>query len=108
MIEQLRKYLPDQHALYDASPRPVQRVFVNLEAWRRDWFRRHGDYQAEMSRYDPAWYRSNVQTQAAYQLERLRAVIAAARQHVPYYRRTLPDIPLRSLADLQELPILEK
>src|SRR5689334_12235001 len=106
MIEHLRKRLPDQHTLYDASPRVMQRVLVNLEAWRRDWFRRHGDYQAEMARYDPVWYRSDVQTQAAYQLERLRAVVATARQHVPYYRRTLPDIPLHSLADLQQLPIL--
>lgn len=108
MIEHLRKRLPNQHALYDTSPRLIQRVFVNMEAWRRDWFRRYGDYQAEMARYDPAWYRSDLQAQEAYQLERLRVVVAAARQHVPYYRRTLPDLPLRSLADLQQLPILEK
>ena len=108
MIEHLRKYLPDQHALYDASPRLMQRAFVNVEAWRRDWFRRHGDYQAEMALYNPAWYRSDAQAQAAEQLERLAVVIAAARQHVPYYRRMLPDLPLRSLADLQQLPILEK
>src|SRR2546421_11180102 len=105
MIEHLRKRLPDQHALYDAAPRLVQRGLVNLEAWRRDWFRRHGDYQAEMSLYDPAWYRSEARTQAAYQLERLGVVLAAARQHVPYYHQTLPDIPLRRLDDMHQLPI---
>lgn len=108
MVASLLKRMPSQQEIYNRSPRPVQRLFANLEAWRRDWFRRYGDYRAEMAQYDPVWYRSNIEIQEAYQLQRLWQVVDNARRHVPWYRRNLPDIEITSLADLQQLPILEK
>jgi phenylacetate-CoA ligase len=45
---------------------------------------------------------------AAYQLDRLRAVVAHAVEHVPYYRNLLEGTIPASLDDLRRLPLLEK
>lgn len=46
----------------------------------------------------------------AWQLERLNALLRQARDHSPYHRKTLKAIrlPLSSLADIEELPVLTK
>jgi phenylacetate-CoA ligase len=109
MVASLRKRLPSPQQIYMAAPRPAQRLLANIEAWRRDSLRRYGDFAAEVSGYDPAWYgRTALPAQEAYQLGRLREVVAAARSKVPHYRRTLPADELRSLDDLRHLPIVEK
>jgi phenylacetate-CoA ligase len=51
------------------------------------------------------WSREQLE---AYQLERLRALVAHATAHVPYYRRLLRTFDLRSLDDLRYVPLLEK
>ncbi|MDZ4720131.1 MAG: AMP-binding protein [Roseiflexaceae bacterium] len=108
MASSLLKRLPNQQALYNRSPRALQRLFVNAEAWRRDWFRRYGDYDAELKRFDPSWYTTDLATQEAYQIEQLQLVIDAARSDVDWYHRNLPPITIHSLAELGNLPILEK
>lgn len=100
--------LPSNQHLYDLAPRGLQRILVNAEALKRDWFRRYGDYRSEVAYYDPQWYVQDLAIQEAYQLERLRLLIKKIRQDVPYYRATLPDIEITSLHDLRRLPILEK
>lgn len=108
-IARLRHSLPSQHQIYLASPRVVRRLLANLEAWRRDRLRRYGDYAGALATYDPSWYaRTSPAAQQAYQFPRLLQLVAAARSHVPYYRSRLPELPLRSLDDLAQLPILEK
>ncbi|HEY1089676.1 MAG TPA: phenylacetate--CoA ligase family protein, partial [Burkholderiaceae bacterium] len=42
------------------------------------------------------------------QLQRLNAMLARTRLHVPYYRDRLPALPLQSLAELATLPLLTK
>jgi phenylacetate-CoA ligase len=108
MLATLRKNLSSPQDIYNASPRFIQRVLANAEAFRRDRLRRYGDYQSVVALYDPSWYASATHVQEAYQLEQLRRLIEAARRYVPYYRQTLPDIPIRSLDDLYLLPIVEK
>ncbi len=100
--------LPAQQQIYDSSPRWLQRVLVNAEAVRREWFRRHGDYQRLVADHDPAWYYRSRAEQEAYQLARLNHLLAAARRRVPYYRDILPDRPLSSLAELPTLPMLTR
>lgn len=108
MIGNLLKRLPSQQMLYNRSPHMVQRLFVNIEAWRRDWFRRYGDYEAELRRFDPAWYTTDQAAQEAYQVQQLQLVLDHARQQVEWYRRNLPALAIQSIADLSHLPILEK
>jgi phenylacetate-CoA ligase len=109
VIAGLRKLLPSQQLIFQRSPRPLQELLVNVEAWRRDWFRRYGDYAAEVRRFDASWYlRAHREEQAAHQLEQLRAIVDAARADVPWYREHLPALAIRHLDDLRQLPILEK
>lgn len=109
MITQLRRRLPSQRALFDAAPPPLRRVFANLEAVRRDWYRRYGNYREELRRFDPAWYRAaSAEEQATYQAAQLARIVARARATVPHYRAALPADPIRTLDDLRRLPILEK
>jgi phenylacetate-CoA ligase len=103
----LRTHLTSQ-ALYDATPRVVQAVLANLEAWRRDRFRRYGNYRTQLAHYDPRWYATDLPRQVAYQVEQVNALVHSARRHVPHYRRTLPDAVVHDLADLPRLPVLEK
>lgn len=108
MKNNFKSSLPSRQRLYEASPRIMQRVLVNLEAWRRDQFRRYGDYTSKLNHYNPQWYASTREAQEDYQIERLRELVQVARQHVPHYRHTLPNILVNSLNDLLLLPILEK
>lgn len=100
--------LPSQQQIYDTAPRWLQRVLVNAEAVRREWFRRHGDYQRLVAAHDPAWYYRSRAEQEAWQLAQLNRLLVEARRRVPYYRRVLPDRPLASLAELPSLPLLSK
>jgi phenylacetate-CoA ligase len=104
----MQRWLPGAQRIYDSSPRPVRRMLANVEAWRRDWFRRFGDYQWQLAQFDPGWYACDRALQEAHQLARLRLVVKAARRDVPHYRASLPEIEISSLADLGRLPILEK
>lgn len=108
MAVPLIRRLPTQQQLFDLAPPPVRRVLVNLEAARREWFRRHGDYRALVARHDPAFYRRPLAEQEAYQLAELRRLLEGARRDVPHYRASLPPDPLATLADLRSLPTLEK
>jgi len=108
MAKSFSRQLPTQQQLYDRAPAWLQRVLVNVEAARREWFRRHGDYAALVAKHDPAFYRQPRVEQEAYQLAELNRLLEAARQAVPHYRATLPGGPRASLADLRRLPFLEK
>jgi phenylacetate-CoA ligase len=108
MASSLRRALPTQQQLFDLAPSWAKRVLVNVEATRREWFRRHGDYRALVASYDPAFYRLPLEAQEAFQLAELNRLIAAVRHHVPHYRATLPAGPLGALAELAELPTVEK
>lgn len=108
MASILRRHMPSQQQLYEGAPRWLQRLLVNAEALRREWFRRSGDYRALVRAYDPAFHGRPLAEQEAAQVEALNHMIAAARQAVPFYRESLPDIRLRSVGDLRRLPIVEK
>jgi phenylacetate-CoA ligase len=58
----------------------------------------------------PAFWKQRIR---AIQLKKLRNTVAYAREHVPFYQRTLPAAgvrasDIRSLADLRRLPITER
>lgn len=100
--------LPAQQQIYDAAPPWLQRVLVNAEAVRREWFRRHGDYRRLVMAHDPAWYYRPRAEQEAWQLAQLNRLLAEVRRRVPYYRRVLPERPLATLSELSTLPMLSK
>lgn len=109
MAASLRKWMPNQQQIFLSAPPALKRLFANVEAWRRDRLRRYGNYTAELVFYDPVWYkRASLAEQESFQLDRLRQFVPAARCHVAYYRRHLPDMPINSLDDLRRLPITEK
>jgi phenylacetate-CoA ligase len=97
-----------QQRILERSPLLVRRGLINVEAVRRDWFRRTGDYAAEVRRHDPRWYERDRSDQEDHQLARLQHVVTEARNHVPYYRERLPQSPIRHLADVRSLPVLRK
>lgn len=108
MAGRLSARLPTQQQLFDMAPPLARRVLVNLEAARREWFRRGGDYRALVASYDAAFYRRPRAEQEAFQLAELNRLLALARRDVPHYRDSLPSRPLASLGELAELPIVEK
>jgi phenylacetate-CoA ligase len=109
MAASLRKLLPSPQTIFQYAPAFMRRVLVNMEAKRRDSFRRYGNYAEEVRRFDPAWYRQTSRAaQEQYQLARLREIVAEARAHVGWYRQNLPEGELRTLDDLRRLPIVEK
>ena len=99
---------PTRQQIYDASPRFIQRVLVNLEAYRRERYRRYGDYEAEVAKYDPSWYVHDLGVQEAYQVKQVNELLQTARRTVPHYRQSLPDVRIESLEDMQRLPLLAK
>ncbi len=105
----MRRFVfPSQQQIYDHSPHWLQRILVNAEAVRREWFRRHGDYRQLVASHDPSWYYRSRDEQENWQLMQLNRLLAAVRRRVPFYRDILPDQPLTSLADLSNIPMLHK
>ncbi|MGB9738152.1 phenylacetate--CoA ligase family protein [Chloroflexus sp.] len=100
--------LPSQQQIYDTAPRWLQRVLVNAEAVRREWFRRHGAYQQLVREHDPAWYYRSRAEQESWQLAQLNRLLAEVRRRVPFYRHVLPDRPLTGLDELSTLPMLSR
>lgn len=97
-----------QQSLYDGSPWPVKELLVVAEAWRRNRFRRYGDYQQVLHEYSLERYQQlSANEIRAEQLERLREIITSARLRTEFYRKRLPAT-VNSLDDLREIPILEK
>lgn len=97
-----------QQSLYDRSPWPIKQLLVAAEAWRRNRYRRYGDYQQVLRDYSLAPYRElSVDAIRAEQLNRLREIAANARQNTEFYRTRLPGT-LNTLDDLREIPILTK
>ena len=80
--------------IFDRSPRLVKRAMINLEAIRRDRFRRYGDYAAELRFYDPAWYASASELQETFQLQRLNDLLHSAKTHVPWKARSYRQRPI--------------
>ena len=98
----------NKNKLLAQSPGLVKRALVNLESLYRDYFRRWGDYDALVEHHNLAYLKQPEDIQRAYQTQRLATLTDYARRHVPYYRDHLPDIPIKTLDDLQSLPILER
>jgi phenylacetate-CoA ligase len=104
----LQQWLPNEQQIFDRSPAWLKRVLVNAEALRRDWFRRYGDYAELIAAHDPRWYEQPREVQEAYQLQQLNHLLDHVRRFVPHYRERLPSGSLHSMADLEQLPFLER
>jgi len=91
----------------DLWGRAVSSAVFPLHEWLKGHSSRGRLRELEASQW---WDRDRI---GRVQLERLRALVDAARRNVPYYRRVLADVgvdaaSLRSLADLARLPFLTK
>lgn len=94
--------------LYDKAPWAVKEWLVAAEAWRRNRYRRYGDYDAARRAYDLTQYTTLSAAQIRdTQLQKAQALIAHARANAPFYKDRLPA-QVNSLADLQDIPILTK
>ena len=97
-----------QLKLYHMAPHFVKRIAVNIEAWKRDRFRRFGNYKEVLNFYAPSWYRNDIKVQEEYQVKRLKSILQTARTYVPYYQKSLVNINFDKLGDLKNIPLLEK
>ena len=105
-IGTLRK--EDLLKLYNMAPHFVKRIAVNIEARRRDKFRRFGNYKEVLNFYAPSWYRNDIKIQEEHQAKRLKSILQTARTNVPYYQKSLANIQFDKLDDLKNIPLLEK
>lgn len=95
-------------ALFECSPPLVKRIMANVEALRRDQFRRYGDFSALVALHNPDYQDQELRTQQSWQFDRLRRLLQLARQ-APHYRARLPaDLEASCEQDLRQLPILSK
>lgn len=104
--------LVDPEALYLKLPTSLQHVICSLEGWRVQRTRFDTPFWTFLKEAEKRTYWSPDQVQA-YRDRRLRAFIQHCANTVPYYRRWFrqnnisPD-DIRTLEDLQHLPILTK
>lgn len=103
--------MPLAERAVDASPYPVRAALINAYGWKLARDRFGGPFQAWLEWLEASqWWRP--EEIAAFQQERLRLLLSAAREHVPYYR-ALPeladlDVAHCSPSDLARLPLLSK
>ncbi len=103
---------PYLSAIYGAAPVWLQNALLTGFSARLDRERyggRYPEFVEQLARTE-WWSASDL---GAYQDERLRAVVATAYEHVPYYRRIFDERKLkpediRGRADLPKLPLLTR
>jgi phenylacetate-CoA ligase len=108
----LQKETSLSRSLYNRSPVFVQNAFASIYGWAKNRFRYTRDTQQWEAFYRQAatWPKDRLR---AYQLERLRLALRNAVDHVPFYRDRFAEAGLspediRSLDDMQQLPLLDK
>ncbi len=99
-------------AAYRAAPVWTQNLLLSLYGWKLERERYGGRYQEFREQLEQQQWLAPDQI-AAWQDERLRAIVAHAYEHVPYYRRIFDERKLtpadvRTAADLGKLPLLTK
>ncbi len=103
IVQKIRRKLPLHIQM---GYRRIKYKFVRHPLWDDSEFLRHLNWLEETQ----WWTKSDF---AAYQLERLQALVIHAYENVPYYRRVFDQYKLkpgdiRSLTDLQKLPLMTK
>lgn len=95
--------------LYSASPVWLQNLLISAYGLRRRWQRHGGDYARHLAFYLQSQWWTDAQFQD-FQRARLRALVAFAMAHVPYFREEYGRRGVRAerLESVKELPILEK
>ena len=99
-------------SLYAHLPLPLQNLAISVQGWRFRRARFGGDFAAELAQAQ-AVAASSADAIAALQLERLQAFVHWAYDQSPYYRAKYDAAgvhpgDLRTMADLQHFPVLEK
>ena len=100
------------NAVYDASPRWLQTVMMNVFAWRKIRLRYVGRYREfldELMRMQ--W--ADAESLLRWQLRRFAEIFTEARRHVPYWRDLFREhdfdpAKIESFQELRRLPVLEK
>lgn len=96
-----------EQKLYNSSPWIIKEGLVNLEAWRRNRYRRTGRYLEFREKYSFNNYRQlSADAIRSFQLKRIQDIVRDANQHSPFYRNRLGDV--KHLDDIEQLPILSK
>lgn len=94
--------------LYDKSPWVLKEWLVALEAWRRNRYRRYGDYAAVRREYDLEQYgNTSLEKIRDIQLRKIQQLVDHARDKTAFYQKRLPQA-ITSLDDLQEISIVTK
>lgn len=97
-----------RQTLYDKSPWVFKEWLVALEAWRRNRYRRYGDYEAVRREYDLEQYKNLTRQQIQdTQLHKIQELVNHARDKTAFYQKRLPQ-RINSLDDLREIPIVTK
>lgn len=91
--------------VYLKSPYLIKRVLFNLEAIRRNIYRRSGKYKSLSRSLDFQTLIDNNETVA---FGRLNELLHYANNHVEFYRGNFKDIRINSYEELTNLPILSK
>jgi len=99
-------------SLYDMMPPFIQNILLNIYSGSLQSERYGKEFKAILAELSSTqWY--NKQQIEQYQLERLKELVLHCYQTVPYYTNLFDSIKLkpsdiRSLADIQKIPILTK
>jgi phenylacetate-CoA ligase len=102
----------DLELLYQKTPIWMQNSIVSLLGWRLD-HKRYGErFHRVLREYEKrtAWTADDLRL---FRDERIRSFVMHCEKNVPYYRKLFRDlrisaVDIRGLADLKELPVLDK
>jgi phenylacetate-CoA ligase len=93
--------------VYLYSPSFIKRVFVNVEAVRRDLYRKFGDYNELLIRAIDKNELVNGLSEDELK-EKLQYLLEKAQSNTRYYKDSRYKIHINKLSDLSKLPVLEK
>ena len=95
--------------MYWRLPVRLQELALSRYARRLDRLYYGGAFEREYAAVRSSAWKNPAELER-WQLERLNGILETAKRHVPYYRDSavIPVLPLRSLAELPGLPLLDR
>ncbi|MCM3253614.1 hypothetical protein [Priestia aryabhattai] len=92
--------------VYLNSPFFIKEIFANVEAVRRNYYRKRGQYKENSSSIDISEMLSNYNEEK--QIRDFNLLLKHVKENIPYYRGNLRSNCINSLEEITLLPLIDK
>lgn len=92
--------------IYLKAPFSIKKLFANLEAIRRNFYRRNGNYKSYYESIDVHNMLNEFREDLL--IEKINKLLMYSKEHISYYRSLISMDAIESLDEISRLPLIDK